>query len=102
MIPPNLLLQGYRQGLFPMALEDGEIGWFSPDPRGILPLEEGGFRIPHGLRRALKRNDFEVRIDTAFREVMNGCATRRRDFTRSNSWPRAEAFAERPVRLSIL
>jgi len=76
VIPPNLLLQGYRQGLFPMALEDGEIGWFSPDPRGVLPLEDGGYRIPHGLRRRLKNNPFEVRIDTAFRAVMEGCAAR--------------------------
>ena len=60
-----------------MAMEDGEIGWFSPDPRGILPLEEDVFRVPHGLRRTLKRNVFEVRIDTAFRQVMESCATRK-------------------------
>jgi leucyl/phenylalanyl-tRNA--protein transferase len=76
VIPPNLLLQGYRQGLFPMALEDGEIGWFSPDPRGVLPLEDGGFRVPHGLRRTLKNHPFEIRIDSAFRAVMEGCAAR--------------------------
>ncbi|MBS0658120.1 MAG: leucyl/phenylalanyl-tRNA--protein transferase [Verrucomicrobia bacterium] len=76
MIPPSLLIQGYRQGLFPMAMEDGEIGWFSPDPRGVLPLGEDRFHIPHGLARRLKRNPFEVRIDTAFREVMLGCAER--------------------------
>jgi Leu/Phe-tRNA-protein transferase len=38
VIEPALLVQAYRQGIFPMALEDDEIGWFSPDPRGILPL----------------------------------------------------------------
>ncbi len=64
MIPPTLLLQGYRQGLFPMALEDGEIGWFSPDPRGVLPLEEGGFRIPHGLRRTLEESSLRDRAST--------------------------------------
>lgn len=76
MIPPSLLIQGYRQGLFPMAMEDGEIGWFSPDPRGVLPLTEEGFHIPHGLAKRLKHNPFEVRIDTAFRDVMLGCAER--------------------------
>jgi Leu/Phe-tRNA-protein transferase len=39
VIEPALLVQAYRQGIFPMALEDDEIGWFSPDPRGILPLD---------------------------------------------------------------
>src|SRR5690242_7285721 len=37
-IDPALLIRAYREGIFPMALEDGEIGWFSPDPRGIIPL----------------------------------------------------------------
>ncbi len=77
MIPPNLLLQGYHQGLFPMAMDDGEIGWFSPDPRGVLPLEEGGFHVPHGLERAVRKQRFEIRISSAFRDVMLGCAARR-------------------------
>ncbi|OAI42816.1 leucyl/phenylalanyl-tRNA--protein transferase [Verrucomicrobia bacterium SCGC AG-212-E04] len=59
-----------------MALEDGEIGWFSPDPRGVLPLDESGFRVPHGLRRTLKHQPFEMRVDTAFRTVMEYCAAR--------------------------
>lgn len=75
MIPPELLLMAYRKGIFPMAMQNGEIGWFSPDPRSILPLDEG-FHLPHGLRRRLKRHPFEVRFDTAFREVMLGCADR--------------------------
>ena len=71
-----LLLEGYRRGLFPMALEDGEIGWFSPDPRGIIPLEPGGFHLPHGLRRTLKKNVFELRMNTAFEAVIRACAQR--------------------------
>ena len=71
-----LLLEGYRRGLFPMALEDGDIGWFSPDPRGILPIEPGEFHIPHGLRRRLKHNPFELRINGDFEEVMRACARR--------------------------
>jgi leucyl/phenylalanyl-tRNA--protein transferase len=57
-----------------MGLEDGSLGWFSPDPRGILPLDE--FHIPKGLRRALRKNPFEIRFDTDFAGVMRGCADR--------------------------
>ncbi len=71
-----LLLEGYRRGLFPMALEDGEIGWFSPDPRGIIPLEPGGLHIPHGLRRTLKKNRFGLRINSDFEGVIRACARR--------------------------
>lgn len=59
-----------------MALEDGEIGWFSPDPRGIIPLETEGFHVPHGLKRALKRNPFAIRMNTAFEAVIRACARR--------------------------
>ena len=64
MIPAELLLHAYRQAIFPMALEDGEVAWFSPDPRAIIPIE--GFHVPHGLRRTLKKGRFEVRVNTAF------------------------------------
>jgi len=74
VISPELLLSAYAQGAFPMALEDGEIGWFSPDPRGVIPLEK--FHVPHGLMRLLRRNPFEIRVNTAFAEVMEGCASR--------------------------
>lgn len=74
IIEPSFLLQAYSQGLFPMGLEDGEIGWFSPDPRGIFPLD--AFHVPHGLKRFLKKSPFDVRINTHFREVMLGCADR--------------------------
>lgn len=60
--------------MFPMA-HDGEIHWFSPEMRGVIPLDEG-FHVPHGLKRALRRRPYEVRRDTAFREVMLGCADR--------------------------
>ncbi len=74
MIDPDFLLQAYRMGIFPMAMDDGEIGWFSPDPRGIIPLDK--FHIPKGLQRTLRKNTFDVRIDTAFTDVMKGCAER--------------------------
>lgn len=57
-----------------MACE-GEIRWFSPRRRGLIPLDRR-FHVPHGLKRSLRRHPFEVRWDTAFREVMLACAAR--------------------------
>jgi leucyl/phenylalanyl-tRNA--protein transferase len=74
IISPELLLQGYRLGVFPMGMSDGSIHWFSPDPRAILPLDE--FKIDHGLRRVLAKKKFDLKIDTAFGEVIRACAER--------------------------
>jgi leucyl/phenylalanyl-tRNA--protein transferase len=74
IIPPEALLNAYANGVFPMA-EEGEILWFSPERRGLIPLDSR-FRIPHGLRRTLKREIYEVRWNTSFREVMLACAER--------------------------
>jgi len=73
-IEPEFLLKAYQLGVFPMAMHDGEIAWFSPDPRGIIPLDT--FHIPHGLKRVLKKSPFEIRINHAFAETMAGCADR--------------------------
>jgi len=74
MIPVDLLLHAYENAVFPMAMENGEIAWFSPDPRAIIPLDT--FHIPHGLKRTLKKHPFEIRIDAGFEEVMRSCARR--------------------------
>jgi leucyl/phenylalanyl-tRNA---protein transferase len=74
VIDPELLLQGYRLGVFPMAMEDDSIEWFSPDPRAILPLED--FHVPHALRRVLRKRVFEISINNAFSEVIAACASR--------------------------
>ena len=74
MIDSDLLLEAYRLGIFPMAMDDGEIRWFSPDPRTILPLE--AFHVPHGLKRERRAQAIEIRINTRFREVVQGCAAR--------------------------
>src|SRR6266849_2560819 len=74
MIPPELLLQGYRLGVFPMAMEDDSIAWLSPDPRAIIPLEN--FHVPHALRRLVRRKVFEIKIDNRFGEVIRACAKR--------------------------
>ena len=75
-LEPDLLLSAYASGIFPMAMESGDLGWFSPDPRGLIPLDDR-FHIPHGLRRALRKRQFDVRVNTAFGDVMRGCADRR-------------------------
>ena len=57
-----------------MAMEDGTIEWFSPDPRAILPLED--FHVPHMLRRLLRKEAFEIKINNSFSEVIEACARR--------------------------
>lgn len=73
-LEPGTLLRAYRSGLFPMPVRRGTMGWWSPDPRGVIPLE--GLRVSRSLRRSCAR--FSVRIDTAFAEVLEACADRRR------------------------
>jgi leucyl/phenylalanyl-tRNA---protein transferase len=75
LIPPEELLSLYSAGWFPMAMADGSIRCFSPDPRGILPLD--AFHIPHGAKRTLRDPRWEVRLDTAFEQVVRACANRR-------------------------
>ena len=72
-------MHAYRQGIFPMALEDEEIGWFSPDPRGILPLDR--VHVPVRLARVIRSDRFEVAIDRDFTGVMRRCAADREDGT---------------------
>jgi leucyl/phenylalanyl-tRNA--protein transferase len=74
MISADLLLHAYRQSAFPMAMDDGEIAWFSPDPRAIVPLD--AFHVPHGLKRVLKRGQFEIRLNSDFDAVIRNCAAR--------------------------
>lgn len=74
VITPNLLLQAYSSGVFPMAegREDNELFWVDPEERGIIPLN--GFHIPRSLAKRVKQNKFEVTADTAFRSVVQSCA----------------------------
>jgi leucyl/phenylalanyl-tRNA--protein transferase len=79
MLAPELLCMAYRQGIFPMAVDTaGTIGWFAPDPRGIIPLDDR-FHVPHGLRRTLKKNRYAVTFDQDFEGVIRACATLRKD-----------------------
>jgi leucyl/phenylalanyl-tRNA--protein transferase len=73
-LTPELLIQAYSVGIFPMAEsgDDDEIFWVDPDPRGILPLD--GFHVPKRLRRTVRQDLFRVDCDTAFAEVVESCA----------------------------
>lgn len=73
-LTPDLLLYAYGHGLFPMAdpEEDGQIYWYAPDPRAILPLD--AFHVPGSLARVVRQARFEIRVDTAFETVMRACA----------------------------
>ncbi len=76
-LEPGTLLAAYRAGVFPMpAGRRGAVAWWSPDPRGIVPLEEGGLRVSRSLAKSVAR--FEIRVDTAFDEVIEACSDRRR------------------------
>ncbi len=73
MISPSTLLAAYGKGFFPMAI-DGEIRWFSPRERGIIPLD--GFHVSRRLRRVLRQRRFEVAVNRTFEGVVAACASR--------------------------
>jgi leucyl/phenylalanyl-tRNA--protein transferase len=74
VLSTDQLLLAYRVGVFPMAINArGDLAWFSPDPRALIPLDER-FHVPHGLRRTLRRGRFEVTFDQDFAGVIRGCA----------------------------
>ena len=76
---PGTLLAAYRSALFPMPLEGGDVlGWWSPDPRGVLELDN--LHVSRSLRRSMRH--FEFRVDSAFDEVVAGCA----EPTRPHGW----------------
>ncbi|NVJ70529.1 MAG: leucyl/phenylalanyl-tRNA--protein transferase [Alphaproteobacteria bacterium] len=82
-ITPDLLLQAYASGVFPMAdsREDTELFWVDPEERGIIPLET--FHVSKSLAKLIRQEKFTVTTDTAFRDVMRACArpARGRDTT---------------------
>ena len=78
-INPGTLLAAYRSGLFPMPVESGgPMAWWSPNPRGVLEIDN--LRVSRSLKRSLDR--YEIRINTAFADVMVACA----DPTREHGW----------------
>ena len=86
----DLLLRAYACGVFPMAErhDSDALYWLDPEERGILPLE--AVHIPKRLKRIIKSDLFEVRINTAFAEVIAACA--------EVSGPRQETWINQPIR----
>lgn len=74
ILPAELLIHAYQNGVFPMAegQDDPEVFWVEPRLRGVLPLDR--FHVPRSLRKVLRQCRFEIRCDTAFLQVMAGCA----------------------------
>lgn len=75
-LDPRRLLLGYSMGIFPWYSEGQPILWFSPDPRFVLPPAE--LVVPRSLAKVMRQRRFEIRLDTAFEEVIRGCKTTRR------------------------
>lgn len=76
---PELVLAAYTQAIFPMGHDDNIIRWYSPDPRCIFDLND--FHVPKRLARTIRQGKFDVRIDTAWDEVMRHCAN-----THGDTW----------------
>jgi len=74
ILTPQLLINAYSQGYFPMADENGEIYWHNPDPRAIMPLDK--IKMPRSLRQYIKKNKMIFRIDTNFEQLIRKCADR--------------------------
>jgi leucyl/phenylalanyl-tRNA--protein transferase len=70
-LTPFLIRYGYRQGAFPMTIEDGTVAWFQPKRRALLPIE--GIHVSHSLAKTIRQRKFDVTFDQAFEDVMRGC-----------------------------
>jgi len=90
-LTPDILLQDYAAGIFPMAesADDPELFWVDPVRRGIIPLD--AFHVPRRLRRTLRSAAFEIRCDSAFAAVMRGCSASTAD--RPQTWINDEIVA---------
>ena len=93
-LDPSTVIHAYRHGIFPMGNSElPGLGWWSPNPRGILPLD--GLRVTRSMRKSAKR--FEIEVDTCFPRVIRGCA----DGSREDGWI-TEEFIEAYTRLHEL
>jgi len=86
-LEPATLVHAYRRGIFPMEVSalQGKRGWWSPDPRGIVPLD--GLRVTKSMKQSARR--FEIRVDTCFADVMRACG----DPSREDGWITGEFIA---------
>ena len=84
MLPVDLLVSAYASGWFPMAVGGGDIRWFSPDPRGIIPLDT--FHVSSRLARVVRRGSFRIEISRDFPAVIRACAEAERDDEDAGTW----------------
>jgi leucyl/phenylalanyl-tRNA--protein transferase len=83
-ITPQILLKAYAAGIFPMAesAEDNALYWIEPEERGVFPL--ASFHVPRSLRKRVRQRSFDIKIDTAFNDVIGACAAKTPD--RMTTW----------------
>ena len=84
IITPQVLLKAYSVGVFPMAesADDPSLYWIEPDERGVLPLNE--FHISRSLKKSVRHAGFEIRVDSAFEQVITRCAEKTGE--RTETW----------------
>ncbi len=87
-LTPDIILEAYRAGLFPMAAarHGAELRWYDPDPRGVLPI--GGMHVPRRLQQTIRRKPYTITFDRDFAGVIRGCAE-----TRDDTWINDEIIA---------
>ena len=88
-LTPDLLLRAYAVGVFPMADDDGRIGWYAPDPRAVLPLD--ALHVPKTLAKTVRQERFRVTTDVDFEGVVRACAAPAPD--RPETWISEEIVA---------
>lgn len=76
MIPPDILLDGYRRGLFPMSesRDDDSVSWFTARKRGIIPIHS--FKVSSNVKRIIRQKRYHCRVNSSFRSVVEECANR--------------------------
>ena len=90
MIGIDRLVSAYASGWFPMAVTDGTIRWFSPDPRAIIPLDQ--FHVPRRLARVIRSGIFEITVDRDFEAVIRACAEATREGEGAGTWIDQEIY----------
>jgi len=77
IIPPEVLLEAYSRGVFPMSesRDDNSVNWYSARKRGIIPIDQ--FNVSGNVKRIIRQGRYTCRINTRFTEVMKKCANRK-------------------------
>jgi leucyl/phenylalanyl-tRNA---protein transferase len=83
-LEPTTLVDAYRRGIFPWPHPGAPLPWFSPDPRGVIPLD--GLAVSRSLRARLRRSGWETTVDRAFAAVLAGCADRPGPIREGGTW----------------